>query len=459
MTPAQPPQPDDPETALSASLSTWRALAEKALKGAPLDTLDRFTRAGVRRGPLFTATDAPSASPWPRPDRSAGWDVRAFVDGRTAQEANRLALAELEGGATSLTLRVDETGEHGLASADLAAALDTVWLDAAPVSLAVWKEESGSQAAMISAAKALVALWDERGYAPDAVRGALHIDPLGEAAGTGAASGSAHRADAWIAGYDLLPRLAEARPNVSVFAADGCYVHEIGADAVVELAWVAASYTEVLRTAAARNISPAITAPRTAAVLATTADVHATIAKLRAARMLIARILAAFDVDPAVSPPVEVWTSGRKLQSQDAWTNQIRTAAAVFAAAAGGADAIVALPFTAPLGRATDKARRIARNQQLVALKECGVGAHADPAAGSFALESLTLGLARSAWARFQEIERAGGAEAYAVSGAMSDDIAEADASDVGRLRTGDAVIVGVTHYANADGAEPETAS
>ncbi len=448
-------------------IERWRALATRALKGEAMDTLTRLTEGGVARGPLFTAADRPERSARmtrrPAPDgRTFAWDVRGFVDGRSPDEVNRIALAELEGGATSLSVVLDPSGDQGLSAFtanDLAHALKGVWLNAAPISLAHRPNPSGEPQAMLTAAHALLDVWRDSDAPSGDIAGALNVDPIGLALGAPDTADPDPITNAIKAGFDLLERVVREHPKATVFFADGSMAHEMGGDDVQELAWMAACAAAYLRAGAQSDVMVDSLAPRIHVALAATPDVHVTIAKLRAARMIFARIVAGFGGSPAGhNPSIEARTSYRMLQSQDAWTNQIRTSCAVLGAGIGGADAIVTLPFTQTLGKATDQARRIARNQQLMALQEAHLGAVDDPAAGSYAHEALTDRLARAAWVTFQAIEASGGAIAYLFSGQLARDLDAAKNARHARLDAGEEVIVGVTQYAADDIPTPETA-
>jgi methylmalonyl-CoA mutase len=142
------------------------------------------------------------------------------------------------------------------------------------------------------------------------------------------------------------------------------------------------------------------------------------------------------------------------MTQRDPHTNILRTTIAVVSAAAGGADAITVLPFTAARELPDDFARRTARNTQLVLADEAFLAKVADPGAGSGAIETLTDQLSRSAWALFQEIETAGGAAAALAAGLMQDKVAAVRAKrGVAVARRRDALI-GATlfpHLAEAE--------
>jgi methylmalonyl-CoA mutase len=148
-------------------------------------------------------------------------------------------------------------------------------------------------------------------------------------------------------------------------------------------------------------------------VLGLSADVEplTTAAKLRAARVIWGKVTAA--CGSAASARIEARSSRRMLARMDAWSNLLRLTAAGFGAAAGGAEAVVLEPFTAPLvgpgQRPGALARRQARNIQLVLMEEAGLGRVADAAGGAGYVEALTDGLARAGWAALQAIEAGAG--------------------------------------------------
>jgi methylmalonyl-CoA mutase len=174
--------------------------------------------------------------------------------------------------------------------------------------------------------------------------------------------------------------------------------------------------------------------------LAADADLFLTIAKLRAARKLAARVAEACGATHAVDKlHIAATTSERMMARRDPWVNMLRTTAACAGAAFGGADAITVLPFTWAMGKPDAFARRIARNTQLVLQEESSLGRVADPGHGAWCIEKLTDDLANAGWARFQAIEAKGGMAAALESGFIQAEIgkiAEARSRDIatGRL-------------------------
>src|SRR4029077_5138705 len=157
--------------------------------------------------------------------------------------------------------------------------------------------------------------------------------------------------------------------------------------------------------------------------LAVDADQFLSIAKLRALRLLWARVEEGCGLTPQ---PVFVsaTTGWRMLTQRDPWVNLLRATVAVFSAGLGGADAVTVLAFTAALGLPDRFARRLARNTQLILLEEANLAKVADPAAGTGAMEDLTTKLCDAAWKLFQEIEATGGVVAALEAGLIQRKVA-----------------------------------
>ncbi|WP_433423544.1 methylmalonyl-CoA mutase family protein [Microtetraspora malaysiensis] len=386
----------------------WRTLAlgvlrksgvlpEDAVPAAAEEALSSTTYDGVTIAPLHDASDLPDAPRVVRPARP--WDVRqrhAHPDPAVTREA---VLADLENGVTSIWLDLSSIGPEALPRV-----LDGVYLDLAPVVL-----EAGDRAH--EAATAFLDLLAERGVTPPG--GNLGLDPLGaRARGASVAPGfDLGREDAFPratdAASDLLRRCARDFPALRTFVVDALPYHDAGAGDAEELGCSIATGVAYLRTMTAAGLSAEQALGQLEFRYAATADQFLTIAKLRAARRLWARVA------EVVGGPGEqlqhAVTSSAMMTERDPWVNMLRTTLACFGAGVGGADAVTVQPFDAVLGLPDAFARRIARNTQSLLLEEAGVARVLDPAGGSWYVERLTADLAESAWAWFQEIERAGG--------------------------------------------------
>jgi methylmalonyl-CoA mutase len=218
---------------------------------------------------------------------------------------------------------------------------------------------------------------------------------------------------------------------------DATRYHDAGASDAEELACSIATGVAYLRLLTGTGLSVAEALGQLEFRYAANADQFGTIAKLRAARALWARVARACGTVDAVQRQHAV-TSAAMMTERDPWVNMLRTTLACFAAGVGGADAVTVLPFDHRLGRPDRFARRIARNTQSLLIDEASVGRATDPAGGSWYVESRTSALARTAWAWFTEIEGAGGMEAALAAGMVADRIRstwDARAANLGHRR------------------------
>ncbi len=413
-----------------ATAADWRALVEKTLKGEPLESLNRTTLEGLPIAPLYVGNEVqPAQFPVRALDADRPWDIRARVSHPDPIRANADLLADLEGGAASGLIPI---GTHGVAvgsAADLATVLNGVVLELAPIALDAGF--LGPQAAdwLAAAAKG----------SPTA-KLAFHLDPLSAFAEAGQSPGpiSAHIATAAA----TAARLADIHPQAGLFLASGRVVHEAGGGEAAELAFAMAATLSYAKALVSAKLSMDRAFAGIILGLSADADYFLTLAKLRAARVLWARITSACGVTTPAK--IEALSSARMLTAQDAWTNMLRISAAGVGAALGGADAVILGTFTDALGQPTAFARRQTRNAQLVLMEEAHLGRVADPAAGSGYIEALTDELARAAWTKFQSIEAQGGLLAALTSGLIAGDIAQTCAK---RQAAGEPKIVGVTAF------------
>jgi methylmalonyl-CoA mutase len=361
----------------------------------------------------------------PEGNISTGWDVRTRHEGGDAAQVNKAILTDLENGVSSIWLAVP--------AVDLAAALDEVLLDLAPIVL-----DAGAD--VEAAAEALLALHAKRGIPDSAVIGNLGIDPLGRAARTGTPADLP-------AAAALAERHASRFPRLRTMVVDALPYHEAGGSDAQELGASIATALTYLRALTDAGLSLEVAARQLEFRYAITADQFAGIAKLRAARRLWARI---GDVLGVATPQRQhAVTSSVMLTRRDPWVNMLRGTIACFAAGVGGADAVTVAPFDAAVGADTGFSRRVARNTQAILLDESHVAGVIDPAGGSWYIESRTDELARRAWDVFTELERAGGIEAELASGAFAGRLAETWQRRVANIATRTDPITGVSEFPN----------
>ncbi|MFF7352796.1 methylmalonyl-CoA mutase family protein [Streptomyces filipinensis] len=426
-----------------ATHEQWQHLVEGVLRksgkevsgAAAEDALSTTLEDGLRTRPLYTARDdapdpgLPGFAPYVRGSRpegntAGGWDVRQ----RHTALTEGAPLADLENGGTSLWLVL---GEGGIPVDGLGRALEGVYLDLAPVVLDAGRDTE-------RAAEALLRLYADNGVDAGAVRGNLGGDPLGYEARTGT------RLD--LAPYTALAaRCAGQYPGLRALTVDALPYHEAGGSAAQELGASLATGVAYLRELTEAGLDVEQAAGQLEFRYAATADQFLTIAKLRAARRLWARVAEVCgapgaQVQHAVTSPV-------MMARRDPWVNMLRTTVATLAAGVGGADSVTVLPFDHALGLPDAFSRRIARNTSTILIEESHLARVIDPAGGSWYVERLTDELARAAWEFFRSIERDGGQAAVLRSGRLRTDLATTWAERSKKLAKRREPITGVSEF------------
>ncbi|MFD9979579.1 methylmalonyl-CoA mutase family protein [Streptomyces massasporeus] len=410
----------------------------KDVEGAEAEhALSTALEDGLRTRPLYTAHDSapepglPGFAPFVRGGRAegntvGGWDVRQ----RHTVSDRDAVLGDLENGVTSLWLTV---GEGGIPLPDLGRVLDGVYLDLAPVVL-----DAGRDAE--PAARELLRVYEERGVARDAARGNLGADPLGHEARTGQRCDTAPAAE--------LARLCAGEyPGLRALTVDALPYHEAGGSAAQELGCSLATGVAYLRELAGAGLDVEQACAQLEFRYAATADQFLTIAKLRAARRLWARVAEVCGAPGAGAQLQHAVTSPVMMTRRDPWVNMLRSTIATLAAGAGGADAVTVLPFDHALGLPDAFARRIARNTSTILIEESHLARVIDPAGGSWYVERLTDELAHAGWEFFQRIERLGGMPAALRSGGLERDLAETWQARAGLLAKRREPITGVSEF------------
>lgn len=419
-----------PET----SYADWLAQAEKALKRGDVEkALATRTYEGFALKPLYTrerdaaAPDPaglPGIAPFTRGADAAGrtaggWDIRQTVTHPDLAESNAEIREDLENGAHSISLRLDEAVRTG-AAAD--ANSPAIGADGLPLhGLAAWQKLLEG----VNAGQTPVSLQAGAGFLPAAALLAaaggpaagsrLGADPLGTLTSQGSLPQGLTQALADMA--DLAAWTDAHCKHVAAVTVDASAYDAAGASESQTLAAAMATGVAYLRAMVDAGMSIDAACRQIVFALPLGPDQFFAIAKLRAARKLWARITeVAGASEKARAARIDALTANRNLAERDPYTNLLRTTLSCFAAAVGAADSITVAPYDAALGNVSDPfARRVARNTQLLLAEESNLHRVMDPGGGSWFLEDLTAKLAQAAWAQFQEIEAAGGmAEALA---------------------------------------------
>jgi methylmalonyl-CoA mutase len=433
----------DWEKSAAAVLRKARRLGDDDPDSRVWEKLSRTTLDGIAVLPLGTAAVLDEVATSGRPTRSGDWDIRVHLNGPDVKLANEAALVDLNGGATSLWLELGA----GLTPEDLDATLADVLLDLAPVVL-------DAPADPLAAAEALVAVLDDRGVTPaDGTN--LGADPIGARVRGVVSTGSTTENEATAEGTLVaVAELARAAGTLGVVV-DATAVHDLGASDAQELGYSLAVGAAYLRTLTDAGIPLDEALGLIEFRYAATDEQFPTIAKLRAARRLWARVVELSEGSVSAQRQHAV-TSRPMMSKYDPWVNMLRTTVAAFAAGVGGADSVTVLPFDSVLGRPDAFGRRIARNTSSLLIAESHVAHVADPAGGAYAVEKLTDDLARAGWAELGRIEEAGGIEAALADGSMRARIDETVArreEEVARRRR---PLTGVTEFPHLAEVLPE---
>ena len=239
-------------------------------------------------------------------------------------------------------------------------------------------------------------------------------------------------------------------PKFNCISISGYHMQEAGATAEIELAYTLADGLEYLRTGLRAGLDVDSFAPRLSFFWAIGMNYFMEIAKMRAARLLWAKIVRQFNPKNPKSMALRTHsqTSGWSLTAQDVFNNVIRTTIEAMAAAMGGTQSLHTNALDEALALPTDFSARIARNTQILLQEETGICRVVDPWGGSYYVESLTDQVARKAWTLIEEVEKLGGMTRATETGLPKMRIEEAAAKRQARIDSGRETIVGVNKYA-----------
>ncbi|MFT4087872.1 MAG: methylmalonyl-CoA mutase family protein [Gordonia sp. (in: high G+C Gram-positive bacteria)] len=461
---------------LEADYRSWSSAAAAVLAKSKRTTVDELpdtpeamlstpTRDGVTVRPLYTRKDEaaenglPGAFPYvrgadPARDVNQGWRVteRFGDDASLDAAAVNVAILDAAGsGASGLWLKVGA----GVRFGDLAAALAGVYLDLMPVTL-----DAGGEG--IAVAHEFLKLLAAASSAPlEAAPSLATTHSLGLSPYTAAFSGRPS-----VPADQATALAVDVPERVRTFRVDGTDFAQAGASNAQEIGFVAAAALTHVRDLTAVGLTPAAALAQISFAVAVGDDQFASIAKLRALRVVWARIAQVLGAPEAGGALTHAVTDLSMLTQRDPWVNMLRTTVAAFGAGVGGADQVTVLGYDAalPLDARTSSASfsaRIARNTQLLLLEESNIGRVLDPAGGSWHVESLTDDLARAAWEVFTGAERLGGFPAALDAGSVDEQVAAALAERESAVAHRRAPITGVSEFPNLGepDREPGTAS
>jgi methylmalonyl-CoA mutase len=424
-----------------AGYDDWRKLVDGVLKGAPFEKLVGKTYDNLRIEPIYSR--AKNAAPVAGRAAAAPWRIMQRIDHPDAAQANAQALHDLENGANGLALVFSgANGAYGFglepSAETLERVLDGVFIDAG-ISIEL---QVGPQSR--TAAIHLAEYVKRKGIDPAACSIRFGLDPIGACAVWGSSPYSWPEIVPAVTGG--IKGLAAMRFRGPFAPADGRVIHDAGGSEAQELAFVLAAGVEYMRALESAGVALEDARGMIYARLSADADQFLTMAKFRALRLLWARIEESCSLMPK---PLFIAadTAWRMLTRRDPYVNMLRATMATFSAGLAGADSICVLPHTLALGLPDAFARRAARNTQLVLLEESNLAKVADPAAGSGAIEALTLELCETSWLLFQEIEKAGGVFAALEQNLIQQKVAATRATREANIARRKEVLTGASEF------------
>ncbi|MFT6388651.1 MAG: methylmalonyl-CoA mutase [Cellvibrionaceae bacterium] len=460
-------------SALESTLEEWRALATKQSKGNPPEALSFMSAEGIELKPLYTQLDCkelpytdslPGLPPYirgPQATMYAGrpWTIRQYAGFSTAEASNAFYRQALDAGGQGVSVAFDlathrgydsdhprVTGDVGKAGVaidsveDMKILFDGIPLDKVSVSMTM-------NGAVLPVLASYIVAAEEQGVERDQLSGTIQNDVLKEFMVRN--TYIYPPAPSMKIVGDIIAYCSKSMPRFNTVSISGYHMQEAGADAALEMAYTLADGKEYIRTALAAGLAIDDFAPRLSFFWGIGMNFYMEIAKLRAARLLWAKIVAEFSPQNPKSSMLRTHsqTSGWSLAAQDPYNNIVRTTIEAMAAVFGGTQSLHTNSFDEAIALPTEFSARIARNTQLILQEETGITDVVDPWGGSYMMESLTQALADKAWALIEEVEAKGGMAKMIETGLPKLKIEEAAARKQARIDRGEDVIVGVNKY------------
>jgi len=384
------------------STEDWWAKIEQDLKGKPLDSLDWQPEEGLTLKPFYRKEDiehiqTPISS---KPDNN--WQIQEEIevaDGVTAaKKANKKALSILMQGVTSVNFTLDNV----LAEKDFATLLKGVH----PNMISLYFGGLFTESEPGTVLEYFTTFLKKNKIKNGDLRGGVLVDPVGFFVDTGEYYETYEEDMMELEGALLL--VMERLPNFTVINVDTSTFHNQGTEVAQELAIALSIGSEYLTRLTEFETEPETVARHTQFTFCAANSYFVEMAKLRAFRLLWNEVQKAYGITAPVPARIHAKTSLRT-QTEDTHTNMIHATTEAMSAILGGADYLTVQPADLVLGQPDDFTHRIARNVQHILKHESYFDRVADPAAGSYYIETLTKKLAELAWQKFQKMEANGG--------------------------------------------------
>jgi len=463
---------DAGKAADDAAFDQWKGAFENET-GHSIDEMNWQTPEGIGVKPLYTGADLEGLDflntmpgikpflrgPYPTMYVMRPWTVRQYAGFSTAEESNAFYRRNLAAGQKGLSVAFDlathrgydsdhprVVGDVGMAGVaidsilDMETLFDGIPLDKMSVSMTM------NGAVLPIMANYIVAA-EEQGVKPEQLSGTIQNDILKEFMVRNTYIYPPTPSMRIIS--DIFAYTSQNMPKFNSISISGYHMQEAGATADLELAYTLADGVEYIRAGIDAGLDVDAFAPRLSFFWAIGMNFFMEIAKMRAARLLWAKLVKQFNPknDKSLSLRTHSQTSGWSLTAQDVYNNVIRTCVEAMASTQGHTQSLHTNALDEALALPTDFSARIARNTQLFLQQESGTCNVIDPWGGSYYVERLTHDLAARAWEHISEVEEQGGMAKAIEAGIPKMRIEEAAARTQARIDSGRQTVVGVNKY------------
>jgi methylmalonyl-CoA mutase len=455
--------------------AAWADALHDATGKGP-DALAWETPEGIGIKPVYTADDLSDVDflgtypgiapylrgPYPTMYVNQPWTIRQYAGFSTAEESNAFYRRNLAAGQKGLSVAFDlathrgydsdhprVAGDVGMAGVaidsiyDMRQLFDGIPLDKMSVSMTM-------NGAVLPVLALYVVAAEEQGVTPDKLAGTIQNDILKEFMVRNTYIYPPQPSMRIIS--DIFSFTSRNMPRYNSISISGYHMQEAGATADLELAYTLADGVEYIRAGMEGGLDIDKFAPRLSFFWAIGMNFFMEVAKMRAARLIWAKLVKQFDPKStkSLSLRTHCQTSGWSLTAQDVYNNVVRTCVEAMAATQGHTQSLHTNALDEALALPTDFSARIARNTQLLLQQESGTNRVIDPWGGSAFIEKLTYDLARKAWGHISEVEAAGGMAKAIDAGIPKLRIEEAAARTQARIDSGRQAVIGVNKYQGA---------
>ena len=428
------------------STENWKDKIVEDLKGIDYDKKMIWrTDEGFNVNPFYRKEDLPESAatavpgqfPFTRGNKECNsWLVRQDINVSDAAEANAKALKMLAGGVNSIAFKV----KGKLITPEFIPAL-LCGIDAEKVEL----NFNVCQSKVVEFAQLLVEYYRQRGFAAEKICGSIGFDPIAKEILAGKVC------ENYTEVFKALIGATESMPGFRCIAVNSGKLNNAGAYITQELGYALAWGNEYMNAAVEAGIPVDTVARNIKFNMGISSNFFMEIAKFRAARMLWAKIVEQYEpcCKCACKMIIHAETSEFNLTLFDSYVNMLRTQTEAMSAAIAGVESIAVTPYDSVYETPTDFALRIAKNQQLILKHESHLDKVADPAGGSYYIESLTASIATEAWKLFLAIEEEGGFHNAVKAGRVQATVKAAGDNRRTALARRKEILLGTNQYPN----------